>query len=155
MNLKTNHLPQQEDTMVLEDYIRILYEACEKHPYCNEADIREVREELEGHLADMAFCQQIARFSPMMPPLLCIATIPTGRLSSKTWLHVIYIRCWLREATCCCNILLTRAFMMKYILRLAINRLAHHQSPVTSLGLRLPITSAPPNPNAWTTTYYI
>ena len=58
MNLKTNHLPQQEDTMVLEDYIRILYEACEKHPYCNEADILQVREELEAHLADMAFRQQ-------------------------------------------------------------------------------------------------
>ena len=58
MNLKTNHLPQQEDTMVLEDYIRILYEACEKHPYCNEADILQVREELEAHLAEMAFRQQ-------------------------------------------------------------------------------------------------
>jgi hypothetical protein len=58
MNLKTNHLLQQEDSMVLEDYIRILYEACEKHPYCNEADILQVREELEAHLADMAFRQQ-------------------------------------------------------------------------------------------------
>ena len=44
--------------MVLEDYIRILYEACEKHPYCNEADILQIREELEAHLADMAFRQQ-------------------------------------------------------------------------------------------------
>ena len=58
MNLKTNHLPQQEDTMVLEDYIRILYEACEKHPYCNDDDIRQVRAELEGYLADMEFRRQ-------------------------------------------------------------------------------------------------
>ena len=58
MNLKTNHLPQQEDTMVLEDYIRILYEACEKHPYCNEADIRKVREELEGYVGDLEFRRQ-------------------------------------------------------------------------------------------------
>mgnify|MGYP003300851322 CR=1 FL=1 len=55
---KLHRLLEQEEGLALQDYIRILYEACEKHPYCNEADILQVREELEAHLADMAFRQQ-------------------------------------------------------------------------------------------------
>ena len=58
MTQKLHSLLEQEDTMVLEDYIRILYEACEKHPYCNEADIRKVREELEGYVGDLEFRRQ-------------------------------------------------------------------------------------------------
>ena len=52
------HLLAQEASLDLNDYIRILYEACEKHPYCNEADIRQVRDELEGSLADLEFRRQ-------------------------------------------------------------------------------------------------
>ena len=58
MTQKLHSFLEQEDSMVLEDYIRILYEACEKHPYCNEADIREVREELEGYVGDLEFRRQ-------------------------------------------------------------------------------------------------
>lgn len=48
----------KEISLDLNDYIRILYEACEKHPYCNEADIRQVREELEGYVEDLEFHKQ-------------------------------------------------------------------------------------------------
>ena len=51
-------VPEQEERLALQDYIRILYEACEKHPYCNDDDIRQVRAELEGYLADMEFRRQ-------------------------------------------------------------------------------------------------
>lgn len=44
--------------MELETYIRIVYEACEKHPYCNEADIRQIREELEGYVDGLEFRKQ-------------------------------------------------------------------------------------------------
>ena len=44
--------------MELETYIRILYEACEKHPYCNEADIRQIRDELEGYVDGLEFRKQ-------------------------------------------------------------------------------------------------
>ena len=44
-----------EEKMELQDYIRILYEACEKHPYCNEADIRQIRDELEGFVVELEF----------------------------------------------------------------------------------------------------
>ena len=44
--------------MELETYIRILYDACEKHPYCNEADIRQIRNELEGYVVDLEFRKQ-------------------------------------------------------------------------------------------------
>ena len=32
--------------------------ACEKHPYCNESDIRQVREELEACVEDLEFHRQ-------------------------------------------------------------------------------------------------
>ena len=44
--------------MELEVYIRILYEACEKHPYCNESDIRQIRDELEGYVDGLEFRKQ-------------------------------------------------------------------------------------------------
>ena len=47
-----------EEKMELQDYIRILYEACEKHPYCNEADIRQIRDELERYVVDLEFRKQ-------------------------------------------------------------------------------------------------
>ena len=52
------HLLAQEDPLDLNDYIRILYEACESRPCCNDADIRQVRDELDGCLADLEFRQQ-------------------------------------------------------------------------------------------------
>ena len=55
---KLHRLLEQEEGLALQDYIRILYEACEKHPYCNEADIRQVREELEGDVGDLEFRRQ-------------------------------------------------------------------------------------------------
>ena len=42
----------------LQDYIRILYEACEKHPYANERDIMQIREELEGYVDGLEFRKQ-------------------------------------------------------------------------------------------------
>ena len=44
--------------MELQEYIRILYETCEKHPYCNEEDIRQAREELERYVEDLEFRKQ-------------------------------------------------------------------------------------------------
>ena len=55
---KLHRLLEQEEGLALQDYIRILYEACEKHPYCNDDDIRQVRAELEGYLTDMEFRRQ-------------------------------------------------------------------------------------------------
>ena len=55
---KPHRLLEQEERLALQDYIRILYEACEKHPYCNDDDIRQVRAELEGYLSDMEFRRQ-------------------------------------------------------------------------------------------------
>ena len=55
---KLHNLLEQGNAMLLQDYIQILYEACENHPYCNEADIREVREELEGYVGDLEFRRQ-------------------------------------------------------------------------------------------------
>lgn len=52
------NLLAQEDALELDDYIRILYEACESRPYCNDADIRQVREELDNCLADLEFRRQ-------------------------------------------------------------------------------------------------
>ena len=49
---------EQGDSMGLQEYIRILYEACEKHPYCNEADIRQIRDELEEYVVDLEFRKQ-------------------------------------------------------------------------------------------------
>ena len=52
------HLLAQDDPLDLDDYIRILYEACESRPYCNDTDILKVREELEDCLADLEFRRQ-------------------------------------------------------------------------------------------------
>lgn len=55
---KLHNLLERGNAMLLQDYIQILYEACENHPYCNEADIRVVREELEGCVDDLDFRKQ-------------------------------------------------------------------------------------------------
>ena len=52
------NLLAQEDPLDLNDYTRILYEACESRPYCNDGDICLVRDELEGDLADLEFRRQ-------------------------------------------------------------------------------------------------
>lgn len=52
------NLLEQEEPIGLDDYIRILYEACESRPYCNEEAIRLVREEVESGLVDIDFHRQ-------------------------------------------------------------------------------------------------
>jgi len=49
---------EQEESIDLKEYIRILYEACVNHPYDNEDDIREIREELEGYMEGLEFRRQ-------------------------------------------------------------------------------------------------
>lgn len=55
---KIYRLLAQEDPLDLEDYIRILYEACENRPYCNDNDIRQAQEELNDCVTDLQFRQQ-------------------------------------------------------------------------------------------------
>lgn len=49
---------EREMSMSLDDYIRILYEACESRPYCNEAANRLARDEVESSVEDLEFRRQ-------------------------------------------------------------------------------------------------
>ena len=44
--------------MELEEYIRVIYEACESHPCCNDADILHTREKLEKAVEGLEFRKQ-------------------------------------------------------------------------------------------------